>query len=194
MFRDYDDLKQLLAMGMNGCPWPEKRQACAEAYRELCQRGHVLGSTVSITVRAGEDQAYAVQNHLADTTILSAVYVQDAAGRDLPRRVWTIRQSPGRIHVLLMAAPVQPGDVVSIRLVHVPTLSRADDRPDMDVLTDYAEAIVCGARSRLLLMDGEPWANPALGVYERRQFERHIGQARSRVETEGTFLSGGLRA
>jgi hypothetical protein len=194
MLRDFDDLKHRMAMDLNGCPWPEKRQALAEAYKELCDKAGVLGETLSVTV-VQDQQVYALRNNRRGAVIARLVEVRNPDGQRLPRSAYGGRMGQGRFALVLADdCPVVAGDVLAVDVRHSPTLDDPLDVPDADVLADYAQAIVTGAKSLLHLMAGEAWANPEKGVYEARLFRSLMSDAKSRVETSGTYESRGLHA
>jgi len=194
MLRDFDDLKHRLAMDLNGCPWPEKRQALAEAYKDLCDKAGVLGETLSVTV-VQDVQEYALRNNKRATVINRIAEVRNPDGRRMPITVYGGRMGQGQFYLMLADdCPVIAGDVLAVDVVHSPTLEDPEDAPDPDVLSDYSEAIMTGAKSLLHLMVGERWANPEKGVYEARRFRSLMGDAKSRVETGGTYQSRGLHA
>lgn len=93
--------------------------------------------------------------------------------------------------VKLMPSPSQTDHGASLRIkaAYVPAPNATE--ADAGLLDRHAETITAGAKSYLLLMSGQPWANPSLVPIYSAEFER--GVSRARIEVAQSESMSGLR-
>jgi hypothetical protein len=84
--------------------------------------------------------------------------------------------------ITLYPTPGQNGTLVT-RAVLAPKRT-ATTLPEF-LMSRYMDALISGAKSRLLLMPGVGWSNPQLAVYHENVFNTGVSTARDDALTDG---------
>lgn len=194
---DLDALHPFIAPHVRACPDPVIDHCIRQAAREFCQRTRVWRVTDTFPVTGGAEEIISVPAGAA------LVEIEDAWFND-------IQLSPGRFALgaaegepamftqvlpnTLMVRPPGAG-MLRLSLFVMPSLD-AGQLPDF-LVSIYAQPIASGALYRLLMIPGENWSNPPLGMAHRAEFDRAMdrnfaahmkGQQRAPVRTKYRFI------
>lgn len=176
------DLTDMLATEVPGCPNATLRDALRWAQRELCNEGNVwIVSDEPVVSGASTDDAELEVPPGAEAIRIIQLLLNGRAlipGRDY--------QQSGANAVQFLRNTPQSNDLLGA-LACRPAFGQ--DMPAA-LLSRWAEALMDGARSRLLLMP-QPWRDPALADFHRRKFID--AQADARALSRDGYQAGSIR-
>lgn len=165
-----DDLVQSLAIEVPGCPTPTIRDMLRWAQRELCDKGNVWLSSDGPVVVAANTPFAEVELPLNAEAIRITKLVDD--GRTLTPGEDYVQSGSNGIHFLKL----KPESVTMMgEVACMPSYGK--DMP-ASLMSRWSEAIMDGARSRLLILP-QAWQNPTLSEHYRRSFMDAQSSARS---------------
>lgn len=165
-----DDLVQSLAIEVPGCPTPTIRDMLRWAQRELCDKGNVWLSSDGPVVVAANTPFAEVELPLNAEAIRITKLVD--GGRTLTPGEDYVQSGSNGIHFLKL----KPESVTMMgEVACMPSYGK--DMP-ASLMSRWSEAIMDGARSRLLILP-QAWQNPALSEHYRRSFMDAQAHARS---------------
>lgn len=165
-----DDLVQSLAIEVPGCPTPTIRDMLRWAQRELCDKGNVWLSSDGPVVVAANTPFAEVELPLNAEAIRITKLVD--GGRTLTPGEDYVQSGSNGIHFLKL----KPESVTMMgEVACMPSYGK--DMP-ASLMSRWSEAIMDGARSRLLILP-QAWQNPTLSEHYRRSFMDAQAHARS---------------
>ena len=165
-----DDLVHSLAIEVPGCPTPTIRDMLRWAQRELCDKGNVWLSSDGPVVVAANTPFAEVELPLNAEAIRITKLVDD--GRTLTPGEDYVQSGSNGIHFLKL----KPESVTMMgEVACMPSYGK--DMP-ASLMSRWSEAIMDGARSRLLILP-QAWQNPTLSEHYRRSFMDAQSSARS---------------
>lgn len=165
-----DDLVQSLAIEVPGCPTPTIREMLRWAQRELCDKGNVWLSSDGPVVVAANTPFAEVELPLNAEAIRITKLVDN--GRALTPGEDYVQSGSNGIHFLKL----KPESVTMMgEVACMPSYGK--DMP-ASLMSRWSEAIMDGARSRLLILP-QAWQNPTLSEHYRRSFMDAQAHARS---------------
>lgn len=183
------DLLSDLLPDVTGCPDPVAERALFFAAQRLCAASglwQVRHDPISVTP--------GVANYELDVPVagrLHTVIAVELDGQKLtPSDYAFILHSPDRgqpkrfyvdgAEVALVPTPNAAG-ALYVTAAYVPAASVAGTLPD--VLEEYREALLLGAKATLFAQREQPWTNVQLADYHAQAFQRASSAARIRVAT-----------
>lgn len=171
---------------------------------ELCRESQIWRAEVSVSLVANQAEynLLAPGGGRADN-VLKGLYVDDdnqqhtmqkvphddyayglpaTIASATPPRHFSVLPSLGRIRLYPAPDDVTANPRISFYTTVVPT-RRSRSIPDF-LAEKHWDAIVNGAKWRLLMIPDKPWSNPQMAEYHRRRFYTGVNQARREAMTE----------
>jgi hypothetical protein len=162
--RDIDTFNILVRADIPNCPDFVIERHALRVIRDFCAKTSVWTETIEDTISSGENELILTLSAGEGHEIL------DLDGYSLS---WSF-SPPDRID--LDDAVTADTDVEVV----VALKPRLDDTDAPEWLLDkYEDGIVAGIYARLMMQDNQAWTNPALGAKYEREYNAHIGQART---------------
>lgn len=162
--REINTFNILVRADIPNCPDFVIERHAIRVVRDFCARTNAWTETVTDTIAPGESELYLPISAGEGHAIISL------DGYSLS---WSFIP-PNRI-VLDDAATTD----IEVE-VEVAVKPRLDDTEAPEWLLDkYEDGIIAGIYARLMMQDNQSWTNPALGAKYEKEYNAHIGQART---------------
>lgn len=201
----YDSLLPYVLTETEGVSYPLAISAINRAVRRLCLESSCWFEWQSVTLVAGEsDYQLTVPNVSAVVRNIKSVQIESSELAPIPESVvsvdrpWLMLNSGtptsyyavnGVLHLMPTPTESDVGKSCRVKAAYIPQMDAQE--ADESLLDRHAETIAAGAKSQLLTMSGQPWANPALAPVYFAEFEKGI--ARARIEVEQSESMSGLQ-
>ena len=200
----YDSLLPYILTETHGVSYPLAISAINRAVRRLCLESSCWFEWQPIALVAGEADYELSPPSSAVVRNIKSVMIGDTELQPIPENVLSI-ESPwllsndgtptsyyavnGVLHLMPTPTESDAGKQIRVKAAYIPQMDATE--ADETLLDRHAETITAGAKSQLLTMSGQPWANPALAPVYLAEFEKGI--ARARIEVEQSESMSGLR-
>ena len=199
----YDSLLPYVLTETPGVPNPLAISAINRAVRRLCLESSCWFDWQNVTLVAGEpDYQLTAPNVSAVVRNIKSVQIESSELAPIPENVvsvdrpWLMLNSGtptsyyavnGVLHLMPTPTESDVGKSCRVKAAYIPQMDAQE--ADESLLDRHAETIASGAKSQLLSMNGQPWANPAMAQVYLAEFEKGIGRARIEVE-QSESMSG----
>ena len=199
----YDSLLPYVLTETPGVPNPLAISAINRAVRRLCLESSCWFSWQNVTLIAGEaDYQLVAPNASSVVRNIKSVQIESSELAPIPENVvsvdrpWLVLNNGtptsyyavgGVLHLMPTPTESDVGKSCRVKAAYIPQMDATE--ADESLLDRYAETITSGAKSILLVMQNQAWANPALAAVYLAEFEKGIGRARIEVE-QSESMSG----
>jgi hypothetical protein len=186
-----DFLTRIQAHVIN-CPEPTIAQATLDTCIEFAEESLAMREALEpfYTELAVSDYTVAVPSQTR-VGLFKKIWIDNMEGTLLPTEMAGLRQSdPARPHTaytrksngqFLLTFTAPPDGVYEVRLEAALVPTRTASQVDDDYLELWVDGIVAGAVSRLKMMPGTPWTDPAMADTHRAKFLTEMGKAERRA-------------
>lgn len=201
----YDSLLPYVLTETPGVPNPLAISAINRAVRRLCLESSCWFDWQSVTLVAGEsDYQMTAPNASAVVRNIKSVQIESSELAPIPENVvsvdrpWLMLNSGtptsyyavnGVLHLMPTPTESDVGKSCRVKAAYIPQMDAQE--ADESLLDRHAETITAGAKSQLLAMNGQVWANPAMASVYLAEFDKGI--VRARIEVEQSESMSGLQ-
>ena len=198
----YDSLLPYVLTETPGVPNPLAISAINRAVRRLCLESSCWFDWQNVTLVADEADYELSPPSSAVVRNIKSAKLGDTELQPIPENVLSI-ESPwllsndgtptsyyavnGVLHLMPTPTASDAGKQIMVKAAYMPQMDAQE--ADESLLDRHAETIAAGAKSIILVMQGQAWANPALAAVYLAEFEKGIGRARIEVE-QSESMSG----
>ena len=199
----YDSLLPYVLTETPGVPNPLAISAINRAVRRLCLESSCWFDWQNVTLVADEaDYQLTAPNVSAVVRNIKSVQIEGSELAPIPENVVSVdrpwfmfnSRTPtsyyavnGVLHLMPTPTESDVGKSCRVKAAYIPQMDAQE--ADESLLDRHAETIAAGAKSIILVMQGQAWANPALAAVYLAEFEKGIGRARIEVE-QSESMSG----